>query len=1336
MAEFRLGRLKFNWRNAWTSSTAYVIDDIVRFGANSYVCVGNHTSQSLAANFTSDAAYWQLHTGGFESLGDWQATYAYVQDDIVKEGGNMYICTNQHTSSGLSSQFQSVDLPANWKLFQEGLNFVGAYATNTYYGVNDVTLFGPREYRCTSSFQSPIDQMPSTDGLAAGDDAFFPPEQNFAQISAGYENRGAYIASERYQRGDIVEWKGSTYTAISTNPRSKQPNESEGDWAFLNLGIGTGGQDAWNTGLAYSKGQIVRFGGNTYQADILKIEPNNRPTGIGSTTIDNGINGWALLNRGFSWTGAYTTTTVYEIGDIAEYQSSAYISVASTNTNVEPGTSVNCWQAFAIGDSAALLTTKGDLLTRNATGPTRLGIGTAGTFLKAGHTNEAEWQYTGKLTKTYYVDPELGQDTNSGESPDAAFRTISYATTSTNPQYNITNALYDGPSGIATITAAGHGLYEGQEVKLVGLAFTCDSGLGPSSIFPSGKGGDFFFGVEEIIDTNTFSAMVGVSTLEHNYVSGGVVTNAAPVILKLSAGRFDEQLPMTLGKNFCIAGDVLRGSTIRPKAGLSNDGVTPNSRSTMFFVSDAVTVQGITMRGMEGFDFDVNDPFNTAKMQNKVGLGTTACGVYLRFNPDESVIKRSAYIKDCTCFGHNTTDGTGHGGAIGVYLEGGVHHKNPEGKGYKSMVFDSFTNVMSGGVGIYLEDDAVAEIVSCFTYYCAYGYISDTGSEIRSLSSNNSYGTYGALSVGFSTHEIARPGKIYGDKMALLAGQTTGTVAVGATIRGTQSGARGILTNDQSSSDSIYFKYFVGFGNTSSDPTVLENGAVGVGTTVFKPGENIEIDSIGAGGTGFAIIASASDSVQGQQGILMELTGLTTSLTVGDALGFSTTGMGFSDTNSYIVRTSTNYVEPTTVDVHDAQYTPQSGIMTVFTTVNHNLEFGDFIRIKTGSLHFQCEVGGGGSTAYPRVTDPAADIPLQISGVGGTFFSVQTLNSLNSPTENVPSTYTGVHTYIGGGGVGKTSVDAITLGDGRATINIAPGKANSPTIGLDDQRVSMRSKFSKIRLTGHDFLLIGTGNTTTTNYPNVDENSAAQGQETNIVAPGRIYFVSTDQGGNFRVGEYFSVNQLTGAATLDASAFNLSGLTELKLGAIGGQIGESISEFSSDETLGGDSNGACPTEKAVRGFLTRGRMDNTSGILVPPRGSQATRPTGGQLLEGGLRYDTDANGMEFYNGSDWLPLGAYANVTSSSGVTLANKQQCFANTSGGSFTVTLPGSPVKGDSVRIFDSHKTFDSNSLTIGRNGNPIMGDNSDLTITTEGAAFELVFFDGSQGWRIITI
>ena len=71
--------------------------------------------------------------------------------------------------------------------------------------------------------------------------------------------------------------------------------------------------------------------------------------------------GVSLLTRGTTWNGAFSTSTYYEIGDLVEYSSSAYISVASTNINVTPGTDVTKWQAFAIGDSAALLTTKGDI---------------------------------------------------------------------------------------------------------------------------------------------------------------------------------------------------------------------------------------------------------------------------------------------------------------------------------------------------------------------------------------------------------------------------------------------------------------------------------------------------------------------------------------------------------------------------------------------------------------------------------------------------------------------------------------------------------------------------------------------------------------------------------------------------------------------------------------------------------------------------------------------------------------------------------------------------------------------------------------------------------------
>lgn len=133
--------------------------------------------------------------------------------------------------------------------------------------------------------------------------------------------------------------------------------------------------------------------------------------------------------------------------------------------------------------------------------------------------------------------------------------------------------------------------------------------------------------------------------------------------------------------------------------------------------------------------------------------------------------------------------------------------------------------------------------------------------------------------------------------------------------------------------------------------------------------------------------------------------------------------------------------------------------------------------------------------------------------------------------------------------------------------------------------VVIRANFSQIRLTGHDFLDIGTGNTATANVPGVPSLAASQANEVVEYKPGRVYYVSTDQNGNFRVGEYFKIDQATGRATLDASAFDLSGLTSLKLGSIGAQLGETINEFSSDVTLGGDSNQAVPTEHAVKAYV-------------------------------------------------------------------------------------------------------------------------------------------------------
>jgi hypothetical protein len=78
----------------------------------------------------------------------------------------------------------------------------------------------------------------------------------------------------------------------------------------------------------------------------------------------------------------------------------------------------------------------------------------------------------------------------------------------------------------------------------------------------------------------------------------------------------------------------------------------------------------------------------------------------------------------------------------------------------------------------------------------------------------------------------------------------------------------------------------------------------------------------------------------------------------------------------------------------------------------------------------------------------------------------------------------------------------------------------------------------------------------------------------------------------------------------------------------------------------------------------------------------------------------------------------------------------FVNTASGGITATLPSSPVVGDSIRFLDVAKTFDSNAFTVARNGQLIQGDAENLTVTSESAAFELIYSGGTFGWRIFSI
>jgi hypothetical protein len=149
----------------------------------------------------------------------------------------------------------------------------------------------------------------------------------------------------------------------------------------------------------------------------------------------------------------------------------------------------------------------------------------------------------------------------------------------------------------------------------------------------------------------------------------------------------------------------------------------------------------------------------------------------------------------------------------------------------------------------------------------------------------------------------------------------------------------------------------------------------------------------------------------------------------------------------------------------------------------------------------------------------------------------------------------------------------------------------SPQLSISEapehlEDITTRLRYSQVRLTGHDFLDIGTGSFVESNYPNTPIQDPIPANETVESNGGRVFFTATDQDGNFRVGNLFAIEQSTGIATLNADAFNISGLQELNLGNVtlgGGSA--TITEFSTDQFFTADSDNIVPTQRAIKAFI-------------------------------------------------------------------------------------------------------------------------------------------------------
>ncbi len=139
MAEFKLGRIKFVWKGDWTTATIYYKDDIVRQGGNTYICIKGHTAAALFT--TNQATYWDKISDGQDWKSDWVAGTYYKVNDVVAYGGYLYIANTGHTAAATSTLGLEAD-QSKWDTFAEGFNYKTAWATSTRYKINDLAKYG------------------------------------------------------------------------------------------------------------------------------------------------------------------------------------------------------------------------------------------------------------------------------------------------------------------------------------------------------------------------------------------------------------------------------------------------------------------------------------------------------------------------------------------------------------------------------------------------------------------------------------------------------------------------------------------------------------------------------------------------------------------------------------------------------------------------------------------------------------------------------------------------------------------------------------------------------------------------------------------------------------------------------------------------------------------------------------------------------------------------------------------------------------------------------------------------------------------------------------------
>ena len=433
----------FNYLGNWSTNQRYKLNDFVTYGGYVYICTVPHVSASLIANgLEADQNKWEIFNQGIIYLGNWNSAslpggsaVRYRLNDVVKWGADLWICTDDHTSSGTT-----LDI-TKFAVFVNGFQFENSWNSSTTYQIGDTVTYGGYSYIAK---KNNLNQQPTTNA------------DDWDVFTTGFNFRSDWDIATAYKVGDVVRVNGYTYVANSDNTGFVPPNVTY--WSRLNSGIywtnvpqsytgvsgttvtgsGTGAQfDVTRSGTVYNVNVTSGHAGTLYAAgNIIKI----LGSAIGGITPANDllitvstVTAGAIAT--FTWTGrsvTWTDGTVYVLGDAVLFGGNSYICVQA-HTGASPNRpdndiSATYWNVLTIGSEVNVLTTEGDMIYYGPNGPTRLPVGVDGQILRSTDGFPA-WANYGLINNLVYVGP-LGRDVpapDSGLTIDKPWKTVRYA---------------------------------------------------------------------------------------------------------------------------------------------------------------------------------------------------------------------------------------------------------------------------------------------------------------------------------------------------------------------------------------------------------------------------------------------------------------------------------------------------------------------------------------------------------------------------------------------------------------------------------------------------------------------------------------------------------------------------------------------------------------------------------------------------------------------------------------------------------------------------------------------------------------------------------------------